>query len=391
MSAIAMFSLKYPSLLQFDKSAHQEETIRHNLKTLYGIENAPCDTYMRERLDLIDPRDLRSGFSIIFKQLQRDKILEEYVYLEEGYIISIDGSGYFESYQVHCKNCCEKHRRNGKMAYYHQMLAASLVSPEKKEVIPLCPEPIMKLDGKKKNDCELRAVKRLLAHIREDHPYLKMIAVEDTLYGTVPHLKDLQKLKMHYIIGVKPKRHKNLFDWLSGQELNKIEFEKEGIIHRFHFFNGAPFGDLQVNFLEYWEIHNGEILRHFSWITDILITDVNIFRLMRAARSRWKIENETFNTLKNQGYYFEHNFGHGYQYLSTVLSFAMMLAFLVDQAQALCCRLFQSAWEKIGSGVIFWQKLRSIFFEYWVLSWKDVYLAIQYGYNKQTLIPNDTS
>lgn len=144
MSAIAMFGLKYPSLLQFDKSAHHEETIKHNLKTLYGIENAPCDTYMRERLDFIDPNDLRPAFSKIFKQLQRDKILEEYIYLEEGYIISIDGSIYFQSTQNHCKTCCEKHRRNGKIAYYHQMLAASLVSPEKREVIGLCPEPIIK-------------------------------------------------------------------------------------------------------------------------------------------------------------------------------------------------------------------------------------------------------
>jgi hypothetical protein len=68
----------------------------------------------------------------------------------------------------------------------------------------------------------------------------------------------------------------------------------------------------------------------------------------------------------------------------------MMLAFLVDQAQALCCRLFQGAWHKIGSGVIFWQKLRSIFFEYWVLSWSDLYLAIERGYAKQTLTPFDT-
>ena len=35
-------------------------------------------------------------------------------------------------------------------------------------------------------------------------------------------------------------------------------------------------------------------------------------------RARWKIENETFNTLKNQGYHFEHNYGHGEQHLSVV-------------------------------------------------------------------------
>jgi hypothetical protein len=33
--------------------------------------------------------------------------------------------------------------------------------------------------------------------------------------------------------------------------------------------------------------------------------------VMRGGRARWKIENETFNTLKNQGYNFEHNYGHG--------------------------------------------------------------------------------
>jgi len=391
MSAVAMFGLKYPSLLQFDKSAKSEETIKHNLRALYGIENAPSDTYMRQRLDLVDPNDLRPAFLKIFNQLQRDKVLEDYMYLEEGYLISIDGSGYFESYQIHCGDCCEKRRRNGKTAYYHQMLAASLLSPDKTQVIPLCPEPIIRKDGKKKNDCELKAVKRLLASIREDHPRLKIVALEDTLYGVIPHIKDLQNLSMSYIISVKPKRQKNLFDWLTGQELNKIEFEKEGKLHRFQFFNGAPMGDLKVNFLEYWEIENGQILRHFSWITDIFIKNENVFRLMRAARGRWKIENETFNTLKNQGYYFEHNFGHGYQHLSTVLSFTMMLAFLIDQCQALCCRLFQGAWALIGSGVIFWQKLRSIFFEYWILSWPDVYLSIRYGYTKSTLIPANTS
>ena len=56
-------------------------------------------------------------------------------------------------------------------------------------------------------------------------------------------------------------------------------------------------------------------------------------------RSRWKIENETFNTLKNQGYELEHNFGRGCQHLATVL---MLLAFLLDPLQELCCPLFQA-------------------------------------------------
>jgi hypothetical protein len=320
--------------------------------------------------------------------LQRNKVLEDYVYLDEGYIISIDGTGYFSSHEIHCHDCCQKHHRNGKTTYYHQMLAASLISPERKEVIPFCPEPIVKKDGSEKNDCELRAVKRLLLHIREDHPFLKIVVVEDALYGTEPHINDLNELNIRYIINIKPTRHKNLFDYLTGQDLNKIEFNKEGKTHRFHFLNEVPFGNLKINFIEYWEIENEQTLRHFTWITDIPISDWNVFPLMRAARGRWKIENETFNTLKNQGYHFEHNFGHGYKHLSSVLAYTMMLAFFIDQAQAICCRLFQGAWVKIASGVLFWQKLRSIFFEFWVSSWEDVYLSIRDGYVRPVLTPN---
>ncbi len=53
------------------------------------------------------------------------------------------------------------------------------------------------------------------------------------------------------------------------------------------------------------------------------------------------MENETFNTLKNQGYNFAHNYGHGEQNLSVVFAVVMMLAFLVDQTQQLCCALFR--------------------------------------------------
>jgi hypothetical protein len=65
---------------------------------------------------------------------------------------------------------------------------------------------------------------------------------------------------------------------------------------------------------------------HFSWVTDFPVSEASLMPLMRAGggggggiRARWKIENETFNTLKNRGYHFEHNFGHGYHHLSTVM------------------------------------------------------------------------
>src|SRR5437588_381781 len=58
MAGTAVFSLKYPSLLQFNNDRNKE-LIKHNLKTLYGIRESPSDTYMRERLDEVDPKEIR--------------------------------------------------------------------------------------------------------------------------------------------------------------------------------------------------------------------------------------------------------------------------------------------------------------------------------------------
>ena len=74
----------------------------------------------------------------------------------------MDGTGYFSSSKVHCDHCCRKRHRDGRITYYHQLLGAVLVHPRQREVFPLAPEPILKGDGARKNDCERNAAKRLL-------------------------------------------------------------------------------------------------------------------------------------------------------------------------------------------------------------------------------------
>lgn len=99
-------------------------------------------------------------------------------------------------------------------------------------------------------------------------------------------------------------------------------------------------------------------------------------------RSRWKVENETFNTLKNQGYHLERNYGHGHQHLSVVLAMLMMLAFLVDQTSQLCCSLFGAAWEKCGSKRALWEGVREIFHRFTVSSMREIYEALLHGHEK---------
>ena len=100
----------------------------------------------------------------------------------------------------------------------------------------------------------------------------------------------------------------------------------------------------------------------FSWITDLNIEQDNILDLMKMGRSRWMIENETFNTLKNQDYNFEHNYGHGKNNLTNNMCVFMFISFLIDQIQKLCCPLFQKVLEKAKRKKKVWEYLRSYFF-----------------------------
>lgn len=108
MSAVAMFGLKFPSLLKFDEGKNELE-IKHNLRTLYHVDKSPCDTYMRERCDEIEPSEIRKFFKVIFSHVQRGKCLEKFQYLDEHYLLAGDGTGFFSSKKVNCKKCCVKH------------------------------------------------------------------------------------------------------------------------------------------------------------------------------------------------------------------------------------------------------------------------------------------
>jgi hypothetical protein len=396
MSAFAMFSLKSPSLLAFD-----QQRAEGNLHTIYGIERVPCDTYMREILDPVSPKSLRPVFKSLFRQLQRGKALEEMVFLDGYYLLALDGTGYFSSTTIHCESCLQRVHRNGSITYYHQMLGAAIIHPDVRTVIPLMPEPIGTHDGTDKNDCERNAAKRFIVKLRQDHPHLKFIVTEDSLSSNAPHIETLQNHALHFILGVKEGDHTFLFQQVQAAEHagRVTAYERHDraarVVHRFRFVNDVPLNashvDVRVNFLEYWEIGATKV-QHFSWVTDLRVSKRNVFHLMRGGRARWKIENETFNTLKNQGYNFEHNYGHGEQHLSVVFAMLMMLAFLVDQTQQLCCALFQAVWAKLGSKRLLWERMRALFYDYALTSMRQLFEALLYGFQKSSpLVTLDSS
>jgi len=392
LSGLAVFSFKYPSLLQYDNDRQHTET---NLKNLFKVGSLPSDTYMRERLDLINPRQLRPCFTKLFAALQRSKKLEAFQYYKGSYLVSLDGTGYFSSKEIHCEECCQKKHRDGSTTYYHQVLQAAVVHPEIKQVIPFAPEPISKQDGAKKNDCERNAAKRLLADMRREHPHLDITILADALYSNEPFLAELETHRMPYIIGAKPTDHKWLFDYVEHAETDTYEYrDEQGFVHCFEYLNDAPLNEShenrRVNFLRYKELSPKGKEKYFFWITGFELSDDNVFSIMKGGRARWRIENETFNTLKNQGYHFEHNFGHGKKYLSHVFANLMLLAFTMDQLQELGCRRFRNALASTKRRSYLWERMKVIFLGFIIKSWDALFDGIANILPENKPVFNDT-
>ena len=367
--AFAMFSLKDSSLSSF----REQFSVRaENLERVYGVTELPGDTALREGLDEVSPKELQGLFKPHLENLAKQGVLEKR-YVLGGYVaVSVDGTGHYCSGKKGCPQCMVKNHRNGKKTYYHQLLGAVAINPYESTVFPVACEAIVKQDGKKKNDCELNAAKRILPQIRENLAGEKVLGIFDALYCNGPHIKSLQgdpekDESMSYIIGTKGETYVDVQVAALREkgELASHTWIKDGKSFTSNFANdlilNGTHQDMLVNYFDVVEIdiETGEQTFFSTWITDIPIDEENLEELVDVARSRWKIENETFNTLKNQGYHLEHNYGHGKKYLATNFAILTFLAFLTDQiAQHLdkdfqqakvVCKTFKSLWEKIRS------------------------------------------
>lgn len=383
MSAVAMFSLKDETLFAFDE-LRQDPVRQHNLQQLYGIAQAPCDTQMRSILDQVKPHSLRPAFRAIHQALQKQGVLESYRCLGK-YLISLDGTGLYSSGSISCPDCCSKHHRNGEVTYYHQLLAAVIVHPDQSTVLPLFPEAITRHDGTQKNDCEHNASQRLIPDLRQAFPRMEMIALQDALACNGPHIKTLQANRFSFIITAKPQSNSLLLKTVlngvtDGSTIEIEQVDDDGILRGYRFRNDVPLNnehsDLKVNFIDYWEQHPNGKKFLYACVTDLSLTADNVAEIVRAGRSRWKVENETFNTLKNQGYHLEHNYGHGKKHLSTVFATLMMLTFLIDQVQETCCRYFQEARNEFRARTMLWERIRAHFAISTITSWEALYAAI---------------
>ena len=368
MSGFAMMLFQDPSLRDFQRrlcDVYQKS----NLHSIFAVSEIPKDSQMRDLLDEVPPEDLEPVFATILKQLQRGKHLEPYRLLGNRYLVPIDGSEYFSSYNIHCPGCLTQEK--GRVRYHHNIVQAVIVHPDMKQVLPLAPEEVTNRDGTEKQDCEINAAKRLLAKLRKAHPKMPFIIGGDGLFSKQPFIHTCKQQGMSFILVAKPADHKVLFEYVEeiaamkeAGTLELVDIKKRR--HLYRWVNQVPINGSEkaddVNFFDYQIIVGDKVTYRNSWVTDIAVNADNIVELVKAGRCRWKIENETFNTLKNQGYHIEHNFGHGKMHLSMVFFLLNLLAFYVHQILDLTDLYYQRLrYEKFTSRKEFWNQLRCTF------------------------------
>jgi len=384
-SVFAMFSLKNSSLLEFERRSPTEN---NNVCSVYGISAIPSDSQLRNILDKVDSTHFDALFSQIYRDIKAEKLIKNYEVLSNYEAVSIDASGFFSSRKVSCPKCLSKKHKDGSVTCHHAMLSAVLVHPNKQEVFPLANEAIIQQDGETKNDCELNAVKRLLEKLHKEYAGENFLFLEDALYANSPHIELLNTYNYAYLIRAKQGNNPSLLKHFeeakqAGRVEDKIVKASKKQIHKFSYVNNIKLNkstETSCHFLAYEYSNAKGEKKFFYWVTNIKITADNVWEMAKVARARWKIENETFNTLKNQGYHLEHNYGHGKEYLAENFAILMFLAFLIDQIQQAASKIFRKVWKGLGTKKKLWFLLRTTFVWIEVKTMEEVWLLIAQKY-----------
>lgn len=372
LSAFAVFFTQSPSFLDAQKRIEQGGG-KSNAQTIFGVHKIPSDNQIRNLLDSVACDQVYPLMQEIGQSLYEAGYLDDFRVLKDQLLIAVDGTDVFASEKISCPSCSPQQLKNGKTLHRHTAITPVIVAPGQTKVVPLPPEFVQPQDGGEKQDCEVNAAKRWLSRYAPLYAPWGCTLLGDDLYCHQPFCQAVLANNMHFILTCKPESHPLTYEWLDdfarmGQSYSMQHHRKVGakqFIDSYTYANGVPLRDsddaLLVNWCELRTTNvQGELVFCGSWATSHAITDANVAEIATAGRSRWKIENENNNTLKNHGYHLTHNFGHGKQHLSNLLSTLNLLAYLVHTTLQWVDDRYRALRERLPSRRTFFDNLRAL-------------------------------
>jgi hypothetical protein len=381
LAAFSVFFLQCPSFLAYQRDMQRCKGC-NNAESLFGIAQIPSDEQIRNLLDPLAPGHLRAPFWALLERLMEDGPVARAFDVDDGWLCSLDGTQYFSSTTLLCPRCTVT-QRDETLRYAHTALIPVLVNPDRKEVLALEPEFVVPQDGREKQDCERHAANRWIERNAERFAGRQVTILTDDLHCNQPFCERLLAHDLHFISTCKPESHPTLYEEVTLLDKlgavttceDRVWTGKEYQHWTYRFVERVPLREppraLHVNWCELTisEEDSEKVLYRNAFATDHPLSEQSVRSTVAAGRSRWKVENEGYNVLKNHGYYLEHNYGHGEQYLSAVIVMLILLAFLCHTGLQLCDQAYQRLRAELGPRRTFFGDLRTltryIFFESW--------------------------
>lgn len=305
---------------------------------------------------------------LLVRALIRGRCLERWRILG-CYAIAIDGTGMIVYHKRHCPHCLTRKVGDGSVQYYHPVLEAKLVLPGLGMALSIGTEfienPGKFKSDKDKQDCELKAFRRLLPRLRKDFPQMAMCLLMDALYANEGVFKLCTDHKCAYLITFKegslPATWTEYLA-LKRQAANQRRRDTNGPqAFDFRWANEIDYDGRTLNALELTETTEGEQTFYCAWLASWLITKDNVKALGLGGRGRWCIENG-FNVQKNGEYEMEHAFSTNnvaMKHFYTLLQIAHITNQLMEKGSLLREKIRES----MGSLRVFSERLWALMTE----------------------------
>ena len=294
------------------RKLNTEEAIK-NIAQICGLElnEIPhCDT-INDVFKNIDVKEIEKIRKYMIVKMIRNKMLDKYKIRGQYYHVVVDGTGLATSKKKYNKNCLVKNKtdKNGNeyQEYSTYVLEAKLVIGDM--VFSIGSEFVENEDENvDKQDCEIKAFKRLAEEIKKEYPRLRIIMSGDALYASKPVIDICKEKGWKYIIRFKEGSIPTLY-----REFETIiKTDNESRKRNYEYVTGIDYQENKVNVIKYVD---DKKKTEFVYITDLNITNKNIEETIYIGRKRWKIENEGFNIQKNRTF----DIGHLYSKDTTAI------------------------------------------------------------------------
>ena len=374
MAAVAMFLFKAGSRNQINED-REEDQFRANYKTIFGLNLPHLDT-VSDVMNKLEPEHLEFCRRQIIKYLLDKRTLHKFRLEGKYFTIAIDGSGVYTFDKEPYVGCPSKTSKKGKTTRQQNVLEAKIVCSNGFS-LSISTEWLKNEDGCLKQDCEQKALKRLLENLKRDFPKLPICILLDGLFASGPVMEQIKGKGWEYIIVWKDGKLKSVQEQLEDLRLEKqVEAIKKEEIHNLksktdHIYEYSKASLTHQGHEFYYIKHELQTIqmgdpsvkdkKRFITICSITPNKGNIKELTQAGRMRWKIENEGFNAQKNHGFNLHHKYVR--KNFTGIRNYymCMQIAHIIEQ-------LFVLSKNKIMQG---WKTLKGM----WKQLWATIFLV----------------